>query len=112
MPVTAIAAGPAGTLVAAHMSGTVGLWDLVTGTRLDSWAVHGPVRHLLGEDDRLYAVSDLGDVVTADLGILRRPYCDLLREVWGHAPATWEGGRAERRPPPGRHACLTGAAPR
>ena len=91
------------------MSGTVGLWDLATGTRLDSWTLHGPVRHLLLEADRLHAVSDLGDVDTADLGVLRRPYCDLIREVWAHAPATWKGGRAERRAPPPGHACLTAA---
>jgi hypothetical protein len=104
-PATLIAKGPAGTLLAGHENGGLGLWDLKTGARLDARYVHGPVRHLLFDANIVRAVSELGDRMELDLSVYTRPYCDLLREVWKEVPVVWENGQAVRREPPKDHPC-------
>ncbi len=80
--VTALLRGPgADTLIIGFASGQVGLWDLRGGARLAHGRVHGSALHLLLERRRLYAVSELGDVLTWDLEAFYLSYEELLRRV-------------------------------
>jgi len=97
--------GPMGTVIAGFQNGSLGIWSLDDGSPLYLTTLHGAVVHLLLEDERLHAASELGDVRTVDLAIFYRDYCDLLGEIWKNAPAVWEGGKLVLKPPPGGHAC-------
>ena len=98
--------GPGGTWITGHVNGDVAVWDAETGELLDSFPLHGRAIWLQIEGSTLYAASDLGDTLVADLGVLVRDECELLREVWKEVPVAWESGRAVRRPPPAGHRCL------
>jgi hypothetical protein len=102
--------GPLDTLIAGYANGFLGIWSLRTGTLLYELRLHGPIEHLLFEGETLYAASTLGDHVTLDLGVLGRPYCDLMREVWAAVPVAWSDGHAIAQPPPNDHPCA-GARP-
>jgi WD40 repeat protein len=105
-PVTAISAGPApGTMVAGFASGTLGVWDVASGMRLERMQLHGPVVHLAMDQGRLDAATDLGDQAAYDLSVFRSDYCDLLREVWRQVPTRWEEGAPRTRAPAGDHPC-------
>lgn len=108
-PVTGIAAGPAKTLAVGFASGLVGLWNLEDGYRFHEFMLHGPVTHLVVQTERLYAVSELGDVRTLELQPLSRDDCELLRGIWRDNPVVWSRGRVvERAPPgPGEHQCAS-----
>lgn len=97
--------GPTRTLVAGFANGTVGIWSTVNGAKLETRRLHGPVRFIARKGNRLHVATELGDHAAMDLGVYLRDYCELLREVWAQAPASWEGGRAQLRAPPGQHAC-------
>lgn len=97
--------GPARTLVAGFRDGTVGAWDLMRGSRIHHALLHGPVRFLERSGGKVHALSELGDHVVLDSGVLLRPYCDVLKDVWSHVPVVWEGGRPERRRVPDDHRC-------
>lgn len=97
--------GPLGTLVAGYANGFLGIWSLRSGTLLYQLRLHGSIDHLVVDDETLYAASGLGDHVTLDLGVLGRPYCDLMREVWAAVPVAWSDGHAIAQPPPDKHAC-------
>ncbi|HOX42969.1 MAG TPA: serine/threonine-protein kinase [Myxococcota bacterium] len=104
-PVLRVATGAPGVVLAGYSDGTVGLWDRTSGFRLDAREMNGPVNHLWVEGARAYLATERGDTLAWDLGVLERPYCDLLREVWSRVPVIWEGGEArEQRPDPG-HPC-------
>jgi hypothetical protein len=98
--------GPGRTLIAGFANGLLGLWDLETGQRLEQRRLHGPVLHLLLQDDRLVAATDLGRHTVWDLRILRASYCELLRRVWARVPVIWEKGAPVRRAPSLSHRCL------
>ncbi len=97
--------GPLDTLVAGYANGFLGIWSVRSGTLLYQARLHGPVEHLLLEGGVLYAASTLGDFVSLDLGVLGRPYCDLMREVWSAVPVVWSEGRAVAQSPPEDHPC-------
>jgi len=105
VPVLTIVEGPRGTIVAGYQNGAVGVWDPVTGRRLDVWYLHGPAIHVLVDGTTLYAVSELADTLKEDLSVLERDYCDLMREVWKIVPVVWEAGKAVKREPPAGHKC-------
>jgi hypothetical protein len=97
--------GPAQTVVVGYANGVVGLWSLVDGARLGTARLHGRVEHLLLENHRLYAATDLGRHLVWDLGPLYLEYCELLQQVWDDVPILWENARAQRREPSGQHRC-------
>jgi WD40 repeat protein/serine/threonine protein kinase len=103
--VTHLLPGPQGTLFAGFDNGLLGIWDLATGNRLFHTTLRGSVSHLLIQDNRLYAATDVGAHAVWDLGTLVRPYCEVLREVWAKVPVVWEGGLPVLRPPPADHRC-------
>jgi len=98
--------GPRNTIIVGYANGVVGIWDLSDGARLAHARVHGPVVHMLLEEQRLYVASDLGGVLVWDLSAFYREYCDLLQQVWQRVPVVWEKGRPELRPP-ADHRCQT-----
>ncbi len=104
-PVTAIAAGPAQTVIVGHADGSVGIWDTASGARLDGVDLHGPVTHLLLAGGHLIAATDIGDHEVMDLGVLTMDYCDLLRSVWDQVPVVWASGKAVPQPPDPDHRC-------
>ena len=104
--VTSLQAGPEGTLAAGYANGALGLWSLENGVRLHQVDLHGPVVHLVRVEGALHAVTTLGDHYTMDLTVFDRPYCELLREVWGDVPVVWEHGAATRQAPHRPRACL------
>jgi len=104
-PVERLMVGDMDTLVAGYANGTVGIWSVRTGRRLYQTRLHGPVVHLLRQGHRLHAATDLGHHLTWDLGLLRRDYCTMLRQVWGQVPVVWEQGRAVLRSTPVGHKC-------
>jgi hypothetical protein len=97
--------GPMGTLIAGFANGVLGIWNLDNGARLHHIRLHGPVIHLLRREGKLYAATELGQSHVLDLGIFHTGYCNILRSVWGHVPAVWEGGLPLVRPPPPGHRC-------
>jgi hypothetical protein len=97
--------GPAGILIAGARDGTLGLWNMADGEKLESWKLHGPVVHLLVEDGTLYAASELGDYQVVDLSVYQRDYCALLREIWRDVLVVWKDGRAVVERPPEDHEC-------
>jgi len=103
--VVSLAEGPAGTLFAGFANGMLGMWDIQDGTQLDRAQLHGPVAHLLLQDGRLYAASELGDALTLDLDVFGADYCDLLRDVWSSVPVVWKDGRPVYADPPAEHLC-------
>ncbi len=107
-PVTCLRAGPMGTLLLGFANGDLGIWSIMTRTRLDKTKLHGPVMDILLQNQRLYAVTENGDHVSWDLGVFYIEYCDLLREIWNRVPVVWERGRPVERQPPDDHQCLAG----
>jgi WD40 repeat protein len=97
--------GPQGTVIAGYANGLVGLWSLADGLRLGHTYLHGPARHLLLRQRRLYAVSDLGDRRVLRLDAFYVEACELLRDIWRQVPAIWDDGRPQLRPPPTTHRC-------
>jgi hypothetical protein len=107
-PVVRMIKGPMDTLIAGYKSGFVGIWDIQDGALLDHAWLHGPVKHMLLQDQKLYAATILGDCLSMDLGVFYADYCDLLRKIWEKVPVVWEGGRPVERKPPDDHECLAG----
>ncbi len=105
-PATARADGPRAMVALGFASGEVGLWDASSGLRVDALRVHGPVVALTLSDDRLHAVSELGDEVEVALAPLRASYCELLREVWARVPVMSQRARPVRVAPPRGHRCF------
>jgi WD40 repeat protein/serine/threonine protein kinase len=103
--VTALRFGPPGTLAAGFADGSWGLWSSQNGRQLLGGRLHGPVLPLRLVKDRLLVVTALGQQRVVDLSAFRRPYCQLLREVWSRAPTVWEHGLPVLRPPPEGHRC-------
>ncbi|MFH0903166.1 MAG: WD40 repeat domain-containing protein, partial [Pseudomonadota bacterium] len=104
-PVVRLLEGPMGTIVAGFSGGLVGIWSLKNGTALFRAKLHGQAAHLLIKDEKLYAVTTLGDYLVLDLDVFHEPYCDLLAEVWRRVPVVWEDGLPVRRSPPATHQC-------
>jgi hypothetical protein len=105
--VTALATGPAATVVAGFADGLVGVWARGTLRRLHEVRLLGPVEHLLVDGARVLAVSALGDTATLDLSVLAGGYCEVLREVWAKTPVVWSETGAVARAAPAAHRCVT-----
>ncbi len=105
VPVTRLAAGPPGTVVAGFADGTVGLWLADGGAELDRVKLHGAVEHLLLHDGQLHAATRLGGYRSLDLGVFYEDRCALLEEVWAAVPVAWVDGAPVVEPPPAGHEC-------
>jgi WD40 repeat protein/serine/threonine protein kinase len=103
--VTAIAAGPAKTLISGHRNGVVCLRDIQSGRLLGKWRAVGGIERIQLAKHRVFAASDTGDLLVQDLSILRRDYCALIREIWRWVPTIWRGGYAGPAGPPAGHRC-------
>jgi hypothetical protein len=103
--VVRIVPGPMGTLAVGYANGLLGIWGSRGGGRLYAERLHGAVVHLLYEEGRLYAATELGDHRTLDLGVFRDGWCDVLREVWEAVPVVWRAGAPELSAPPPDHPC-------
>ncbi|MBW1808155.1 MAG: hypothetical protein JRJ87_08170, partial [Deltaproteobacteria bacterium] len=99
--------GPRGTLVLGYANGQVGIWDLENGARLEIAKLHGPLTHLRIHQQKLYAVTELGDYLVWDLSIFRADYCSLVRSLWDKVPVVWQAGRPTLLPRPEEHRCRT-----
>jgi hypothetical protein len=104
-PVTRLIAGPRGTVVAGHADGSVGLLDLENGGVLRRARLHGPIAHLLVENDVLYAASSLGPSLAWELSAFGAAWCPLLENVWRQVPVVWQDGRVVPAGRPPSHPC-------
>ncbi|MFH2008564.1 MAG: protein kinase [bacterium] len=104
-PVERIIAGPKSSIAVGFANGVVGLWSLKNGRLLDRLRVHGPVRYLALGEEKLHAVSELGDHRVMDLSIFYMDYCALMAQVWKQVQISWEEGVPVRTPPPKNHRC-------
>jgi WD40 repeat protein/serine/threonine protein kinase len=91
--VVLLRAGPMQTIIGGFANGSVGIWDLTAGAQLHLEKLHGPIAHLLLADNVLYAVSELGDSRSIDLGGFGRSYPALLADVQQQTPVRWEAGQ-------------------
>ena len=98
--------GPKATIIVGYDNGVVGMWNLRDGARLARARLHGRVEHMLIDDQRLHAASDLGDQVSWDLRAFYGDYCDLVRAVWSRVPVIWRDGSAQLEPVPTQHTCF------
>ncbi len=105
VPVARLLGGPAGTLVVASCDGTVGLWSLATGERLDRIKLHGRPTALVWDGDHLLAATAVGDHAALDYGALRLSHCALLRALWQAVPVTWKSGQPVATAAPAAHHC-------
>lgn len=97
--------GPGRAVFVGFADGTLGLWSLESGKRMDTIRLHGPIRHTLLADAALWIATELGDVAHWNVSTLDEPYCALMNEVWQHAPVVWRSGRVEKAGPPLEHTC-------
>jgi hypothetical protein len=93
------------TLITAFANGTVSLYSWRDGKQLATARIHGPIEHLLLENQKLYAASSLGQHLVWDLKALYADRCALLREVWQRVPVVWRDGRPVLEAPPLNHRC-------
>lgn len=107
-PVSVIAPGPEGMLLAGFEEGLAGVWDVASGQRMHHGWLHGAVIDAVSLDDKAIFVTDLGDRLVVDLRGLRTPYCQFLQEVWRQVPYAWVDGRAVQMEPPRDHPCNRG----
>ncbi|HSA22323.1 MAG TPA: WD40 repeat domain-containing protein [Myxococcota bacterium] len=105
-PIRHLVPGPMDTVIVGQDDGSVSLWDLRSGVLLDRFFLHGWVEHLLLDDHKLHAVSDLGDRLVWDLDVLTLGRCELLQAVWKKAPGVWDVGRAVVRAPAPVDGCV------
>jgi WD40 repeat protein len=96
------------TVSAGFENGLLGIWSLQSGERLELRAeLQGALRSIaVHPSGRVHAASELGGHLSLELGELRVPYCQLVREVWARIPTVWEDGLPVMRGPPAGHACL------
>jgi len=104
-PVTALLPTEDGLLAAGFGDGSVGLWSLADGALLFQERLYGPVIHLTEVGGSLHAASEMGASLRWDLQALRRPYCELLQEVWQQVPVVWRERKAVLAEPPSGHVC-------
>lgn len=109
-PITGMTAGPYDTVVATSSGGGVGVWHVPSGERLDAFQLRGSGRSFARRGDVIHVVTSHADRARLDLSPLGRERCDVLREVWRAAPATWRGGQAVLEPPPVDHPCAAPTA--
>jgi len=105
-PVTRLAPGSKGIVIAGFENGILGIWNLTDGSLLDRVRLHGPVTNILIHEKSLHVASELGDVREIDLSSLHLEYCELMRRVWRSIPVVWLGGHPAHRKPNSRHRCL------
>jgi WD40 repeat protein len=103
--VTRLQAGPRGALVAGFANGLVGLWNVRDRQLLISAQLHGPIAHLLIENNKLYAASSLGHHLVWDLRSFYADRCALLRDMWKQVPVVWRNGHAVAQSPPTHANC-------
>ena len=97
--------GPSNTVVAGTDTGWVGVWDVDTGDRLLSSIIEGPPIDAVAVGDRVHVLGELGDQHELDLSLLSRPYCEVLRDVWGSVPFAWRSTGPALVSPPATHRC-------
>jgi WD40 repeat protein/serine/threonine protein kinase len=108
LPTTAVVRlveGPRNTLIAAHADGSLGIWSLKNGARLDHTRLHGPAVHVRVDGGRLFAASELGDHAVIDLSAFHIDYCRLMQKIWREVPVLWRNRAATVKPPPVDHRC-------
>ena len=103
--VTRLVAGPKGTVVVGYGDGTLGMWEVSTGTKLGAERLHGPVQDILLVEHRLVAASGLGQHLDWDLSAFYASYCDLMNQIWDRVGVRWEDGGAVRAVRPEDHVC-------
>jgi len=64
--------------------------------------------HIAVRSGQLVAVSELGDTLVWNLGVLLDGYCRLMRRVWDEVSVVWDDGMPLRRVPPPDHRCRPG----
>jgi hypothetical protein len=99
--------GPQSTVIAGYADGTLGMWDIVDGSRLGFTHVHGPVTMLTLVGQHIDAASDLGRATRWDLTSFYQDHCEVLRQVWSQVPVVWLNGQPQLQPPPAEHRCAT-----
>jgi len=98
-----ILAGPLGTIIVGYANGFVGLWHSATGARLADARLHGQVVHLLLENEKLHAATDLGSHLSWDLAPFYADECRFLQQLQREIPVVWNHGRlAKVTAPQGR----------
>ncbi|MBN2360860.1 MAG: WD40 repeat domain-containing protein, partial [Deltaproteobacteria bacterium] len=108
--VTKLIVGPMNTLIAGQLDGNVSIWDMQSGALLERVMLHGAVEHMLLDDKKLYAVSELGDPEVWDLSVLYLSRCELLQQVWSKVPSVWEEGRSVVKAPTAIGECAPAVA--
>jgi hypothetical protein len=104
-PVVRMMVGPMSTLIVGFANGVVGTWSLRDGRLLAERKLHGPIEHMLLEDQTLYVASALGQHLRWDFSTLYADRCAVLRELWRRVPIIWRDGRAVVTEPPSKHEC-------
>ena len=104
--ITRLGNGPMGTLAVGYANGDVGLWNPEDGRRLVHQTLHGRVNHIVLEEQKLFAATDLGSALSWDLSAMYQSPCELLAQVWSRVPVVWLKGAPVAVAPPARHACL------
>ncbi|MGE3636881.1 MAG: hypothetical protein AB7P00_43660, partial [Sandaracinaceae bacterium] len=102
---TALAVAPQGALVAGFADGTVGVWDPQLGEPVALDQLEGRIAHIVVTEREVIAESDLGYLSRMPLGLLTRPYCEVMRELWEDYPGAWTLNGVELAPPPADHPC-------
>jgi hypothetical protein len=100
-----LAAGPQRTLAAGFRNGIVGLWSLEDGSLIFRLRLHGPAHYLRFAGDHLHALTELGDLRSLDMSVMRLDDCALLRDLWRQVPVVWADGVLMRADPPAGHRC-------
>ncbi|MFP6687467.1 MAG: hypothetical protein VB934_22300, partial [Polyangiaceae bacterium] len=72
--------------------------------------MHGAVKHLILEEQRLYVATDFGQFLVWDLSAFYQPYCELLNRVWDDVPVVWQSGRPQLAVRPASHPCAQAGA--
>lgn len=104
-PVTRLAWGPSGTLLAGFENGIVGLWDLNNGDQLLRHEMQGAIVDIQRTDTRWHFVSRAGDLHTWDLATFMKEYCEVLKSLWRQTPLGWQNGGLMPSSVPGEHHC-------
>ncbi len=102
---THILAGPEQTVVLGYQNGTIGVWSMTSGRRLEKIRLHGAVQHLVIQQRYLVGATSLGNSMVWDLRSYQLTHCQLLQDVWKSVPMVWDKGQIVIKPPPEGHKC-------
>jgi hypothetical protein len=106
--VTLIEPGPGNTVIVGFANGMYGVWNR-QGMRLQRGQIHGAVLYAVpGDRQSIWLISDVGESALLEMDVYRKPYCQLMEEVWRGAAVTWDGERLVQQPRPNAHPCAPG----